>query len=60
MTQPLRINVYRFPARVAIAMDVAPLVRRNVVTDLEGRELVERRYQMALLKMRADDEARPG
>jgi len=44
----LIITVHRMPSLVAIAMDVAPLVRRGVITDAEGHALVELRYRQAL------------
>lgn len=40
----LSITVHRVPSWFSIAMTVAPLVRRGVISDAEGRMLVSLRY----------------
>ena len=45
--------MHRFPSIVAIAADVAPLVRRGVLTDAEGRQLVDLRYFTRAAELRA-------
>lgn len=47
------ITVHRFPSIVALALEIAPLVRRGIVTDAEGHALVDLRYRQALARRTA-------
>lgn len=40
------IRIVRYPSMVAILMDIAPLVRRGILTNTEGRWLANFRYRM--------------
>lgn len=45
------ITVRRFPSIVAISFEIAPLVRLGVLTDAEGRSLVDLRYFVGLSRV---------
>jgi hypothetical protein len=45
-----QIHVVTVPSIFGIAMQVAPFVRRQVITEREGRWLVSMRYRLAILK----------
>ena len=40
----MNVKVLKLPSLILMAFEVAPLVRRRVVTDEEGHRLVDYRY----------------
>lgn len=48
-----RIEIVKMPSLMYLAMAVAPLVRREIITDAEGRALVDLHYRRALQELRS-------
>lgn len=51
MRDDIVIEVVRVPSIIGIAMSIAPLVRRGIITDAEGRALVDLRYRQAWARL---------
>jgi hypothetical protein len=51
----MEIRVRRFPSRMLLFLEVAPLVRLGFLTEDEARWLVTWRYQLLLAELEKED-----